>query len=99
VLVPLRRRRVVWSRSSRRVAIEDTTVCREGPCDAKNGWRVVDVGAGKAEQPIDASAVYGFRADGETLVVQRGDAAGLVDWSTKTRNANPVLASVKARAA
>ncbi len=60
---------------------------------------MVDVGAPEKERAIDVSAVYGFRADGETLVVQRQSEPELLDWSTKTQSGRPSDFATAARGA
>jgi hypothetical protein len=83
-------RHLFWSKGSKLVAVVEYGGCGlPGPPPndhcvvAPPHVRVVEPGRPERVQLIPAQEVFGFRADGETLVIKQGDA--LVDWSTRTR--------------
>jgi hypothetical protein len=87
---PLGGHRLFWSKSGQRLAVVEDTPCGPpGPqstCAKElSRLRIVDLVAGRKDTVLEAATVFGFRADGETLVIRRGDAE-LVDWSTKTQS-------------
>jgi hypothetical protein len=48
--------------------------------------RIVEPGSRGTDEVISSATVFGFRADGETLVIRRDGEVELVDWSTKTHS-------------
>ena len=83
-----------WSRTSQKLAVTEYVACGlpgPSPCQrSRPTVRVVDPRHPEVGEVVaGAVAAFGFRADGETLVVLKSDGAGLVDWSTKTHTGRP----------
>jgi hypothetical protein len=86
-------RGVFWSKSGSLVATNEESAC--GPpsgdraCEVRSSLRVVDLGSARREHRHARAELFGFRADGEWLVLREDEGQELEEWSPRTEQKRP----------
>src|SRR5688572_3231618 len=98
---PPRVEHVFWSKSGALVATNESSACGPPgpgePCKPSAWVRAIDVAAPNVEHRRADADVFGFRPDGEWLVLRPRGTTELVEWNPRTDVTSPSALSDKAR--